>query len=277
MIAPKVFISYSWDNVAHQNWVLELANQLVAKGVDVTLDQYELQLGANLSHFMERAVADADKVLLILTENYKAKAEGRTGGVGYEYSMINSALYKTQTNNKKFLPILRGTDRENSTPIFVDAFVNLDMRSDAQFDQQLEELLRTIFNKPKVVKPSIGPPPVFATTTDTIDTSKLSDLSVKDQMDAAKDRHDKAQQIHAQKLAIQKQISRGNTKSALELMEELTESLKNQNLSNTVILLSSQFSEYQTGKRLDITTGEEQRLALAKVNHSILSLLENVK
>ena len=276
MIAPKVFISYSWDNEAHQKWVLDLANQLVAKGVDVTLDQYELQLGANLSHFMERAVADADKVLLILTENYKVKAEGRTGGVGYEYSMINSALYKTQTNNKKFLPILRGTDRETSTPIFVNAFINLDMRSDAQFEQQLEALLRTIFNKPKVVKPPIGTPPTFAATTDTVNTSKPSDPSIKDQMDAAKDRHDKAQQIQTKKSAIQQQIAKGNTKKALELMEALTNSSQDVELSNTIILLSGQFYEYQKGKRLGITTGEEQRIALAKVNNRLLRIVYEI-
>ena len=148
---PKVFISYSWDDDAHKAWILNLAKQLIANGVDVTLDQFELSLGKNLSHFMERAVQDANQVLLILTENYKIKAEGRKGGVGYEYSMINSALYKMQTNNSKFLPVLRGKDRDASTPIFVDAFINLDMRDDAQFDTTFEELLRAVYEKPKVV------------------------------------------------------------------------------------------------------------------------------
>lgn len=78
---PKVFISYSWDSDEHKTWVLNLANTLVANGVDVTLDQYELQLGRNLTHFMERAVQDADKVILIMTKNFKLKAEDRKGGV----------------------------------------------------------------------------------------------------------------------------------------------------------------------------------------------------
>jgi len=59
---PKVFISYSWDSDEHKAWILNLAKQLLANGVDVTLDQFELSLGKNLSHFMERAVADADKL-----------------------------------------------------------------------------------------------------------------------------------------------------------------------------------------------------------------------
>ena len=95
-------------------------------------------------------------------------------------------------------------------------------------------------------------------------------------MDAAKDRHDKAQQIQTKKSAIQQQIAKGNTKKALELMEVLTNSSQDVELSNTVILLSGQFYEYQKGKRLGITTGEEQRIALAKVNNRLLSLLGDI-
>lgn len=63
--APKVFISYSWDGEEHEKWVLRLAERLITEGgVDVLLDQYEMRGGRNLNHFMERAVAEADKVLL---------------------------------------------------------------------------------------------------------------------------------------------------------------------------------------------------------------------
>ena len=40
--ASIVFISYSWDNEDHKQWVLELANKLVKEGVNVLLDRYEL-------------------------------------------------------------------------------------------------------------------------------------------------------------------------------------------------------------------------------------------
>ncbi|MEL6135162.1 MAG: toll/interleukin-1 receptor domain-containing protein, partial [Bacteroidota bacterium] len=82
----KVFISYSWDSDEHKEWVKQLADRLMADGIDITLDQYDLLLGRNLTHYMEEAVETANKVILILTENYKLKAEKRTGGVGYEYS-----------------------------------------------------------------------------------------------------------------------------------------------------------------------------------------------
>ena len=43
--APKVFVSYSHDSQDHKDWVLKLATRLVANGVDVILDQWDLSLG----------------------------------------------------------------------------------------------------------------------------------------------------------------------------------------------------------------------------------------
>ncbi len=35
---PKLFISYSWSNPIHEQWVLDLATELRQSGVDVTLE-----------------------------------------------------------------------------------------------------------------------------------------------------------------------------------------------------------------------------------------------
>lgn len=157
----KVFIAYSWDNDNHKAWILQLANKLVENGLDVLLDQYELGLGKNLTHFMEKSIESADKVLTIFTENYKLKAEGRAGGVGYEYSMINAELYQNQVNNNKIIPILRGGDSDSSIPKFIKAFIWLDMRDDSKFDENFMSLLREIYNEPKIKKPQIGKKPKF--------------------------------------------------------------------------------------------------------------------
>jgi hypothetical protein len=43
--APRVFMFYSHDDQAHKDWVLGLATRLVANGVDVLLDQWDMRLG----------------------------------------------------------------------------------------------------------------------------------------------------------------------------------------------------------------------------------------
>ena len=83
---PITFISYSWDSSEHYAWVLKLSNYLINLGrVDVILEQHELSAGKNLIHFKEH-IEKADKVIVVMTPEYKRKAENRERGVGFEYT-----------------------------------------------------------------------------------------------------------------------------------------------------------------------------------------------
>lgn len=157
---PKIFISYSWDDDKLKEWVLKLADQLSYNGVYVFLDRYDLRVGKDMIRFMETSLEKADKVLLILTPNYKNKAEGRVGGVGCEYSIITSELY-THSNTEKFIPILKKGTRRESTPSFLRSRVDHDMSNEKFFEADFKELLRIIYNRPVVVRPPLGSPPSF--------------------------------------------------------------------------------------------------------------------
>ena len=50
---PRVFISYSWENEKHREWVKALADRLLENGVNAHIDQYDLDLGDRLPQFME--------------------------------------------------------------------------------------------------------------------------------------------------------------------------------------------------------------------------------
>ena len=84
----KVFISYSW---AVQDRVVELAERLVANGVDVVLDVWDLMPGHDKYAFMEQSVNDqtVNKVLIICDKTYTEKADARQGGVGDETVIIS--------------------------------------------------------------------------------------------------------------------------------------------------------------------------------------------
>ena len=73
MTIPICFMSYSWDSDGHKNWVRHLAEKLRNNGVDVFLDQWHLQLGSNLTHFMEESIRDSDYILLICTPKFAKK------------------------------------------------------------------------------------------------------------------------------------------------------------------------------------------------------------
>ena len=159
---PSVFISYSWDNEDHKNWVLNLAKRLRENGIEVILDRYELQGGKNITHFMERALQSADKVLVIFTPNYKLKADNREGGVGYEYSILNNDIYKNIAGNSKYIPVLKVGTMETSVPAFIQQFIAIDMRDDAQYEQKVREVTLTLYDKPIIVKPELGKKPLWA-------------------------------------------------------------------------------------------------------------------
>ncbi len=158
---PTLFISYSWDDEAHNTWILNLANRLGSNGVEVILDRYEMQAGKNILHFMEQALEKSDKVLVIFTENYKLKADNRKGGVGYEYSILNNELYKNIINNAKYIPILKAGTFETSIPSFMQQFLTIDMTDDSQYEEKIREITLAIYNKPIIEKPIIGNKPDY--------------------------------------------------------------------------------------------------------------------
>ena len=156
---PKVAISYSWDDEQHKAWVLKLATDLRELGIDVTLDRWEIRPGKLLPHFMERAITDSDRVICVMTPNYKKKTDNLEGGVGSEYSII-SAEIKENVKTEKFIPLFRDGN-ENDVPTFLKGRTYVDMRNDANYSEQIEELVREIWNEPKYKKPKIGPKPKF--------------------------------------------------------------------------------------------------------------------
>jgi TIR domain-containing protein len=103
---PKVFLSYSWDSPEHRQWVAQLGGYLRQCGIDVLLDQRHVRYGDDLAVFMERSVLEADRVLVICTENYVEKAERRSGGVGYELMMVTGELLQN-VGTSNFIPLVR--------------------------------------------------------------------------------------------------------------------------------------------------------------------------
>lgn len=159
---PKVFLHYSWDDELHKKWVLNLAERLVSDGIDVFFDRFDLQIGSNNNYFMERII-EADKVLVIMTEKYKIKADTRTGGVGYEYQIVSSEISKDIVGTNRFLPILKSGSKNTSVPIVLQSYLFLDMQKEDKLEEQYLELLRAICNKPSITKPQLGKLPNFDT------------------------------------------------------------------------------------------------------------------
>lgn len=158
--SPIVFIHYSWDNETHKKWVLFLAKRLLADGVDIIFDRFDLKLGSNNNYFMEK-IQHSDKVILILTPEYKIKADNRTSGIGYEYQIITTEISKIISQNNKYIPVLKDGAKEDSIPIFLQSFLYLDITNDNLFEEKYLELLKNIYDEPIIHKPQKGKRPDF--------------------------------------------------------------------------------------------------------------------
>lgn len=129
MSKVSIFVSYSWDSTEHKNHVQSFVEQLRKDDFEVYVDQ-DMNLGEEITRFMENGVVKCDRVLMICTPKYKEKADKRKGGVGYESRICTSEVY--QNNESKFIPVLfEGTIRD-SFPVWIRGNLGVDL-SDGNF------------------------------------------------------------------------------------------------------------------------------------------------
>lgn len=157
--APRVFISYSWDNEEHRLWVLALADRLVRDGIDVLLDRYEMKAGRNLFAFIEHAITTSDYIIVVLTPEYKRKSEARNATAGAEYSIISLGMYHNIAQQERVIPVLRSGNPADSIPYFMQQFIYSDLSGSESIEAGYEALLRALHNAPEYLKPEIGQMP----------------------------------------------------------------------------------------------------------------------
>lgn len=157
---PAAFISYSWDTEPHKAWVRHFADHLLAKGIEVLIDLYDVEPGDDLHQFMDDAIATAQYVLIICTPNYVRRANDRVGGVGIETTLITPAFFDKHSD-KKFIPILRSVE-EGTPPMprYLGSTVYVDFTKDALFDTRIQELALQLHGRKRFVKPPVGSVPM---------------------------------------------------------------------------------------------------------------------
>lgn len=151
--APRVFISYSWDSESHKAWVQKFAKRLRIDGVDARIDQWYAEPGHSLTKFIESEIRQADFVLLVCTELYKAKSDLRSGGIGYEGNIITGEIF-TKFIEGKYIAILREREWFQSSPSYMLHTYYIDLRDTVDFELNYNRLLKKLFGFVDI--PTIG-------------------------------------------------------------------------------------------------------------------------
>ena len=171
MTPPKVFVSYSHDTTEHKQWVLKLASDLRAHGIDAILDQWDLVPGQDLAAFMYDGIAKADRVVMVCSEKYVAKAEAGSGGVGYERLIVTAEVTEA-IDTKKFIPIIRENTTSRKIPKHLGSRLYIDFSKEEGYEQRLEELCREILGVPATPKPPLGESPFSGAIPTTVSPSR---------------------------------------------------------------------------------------------------------
>jgi hypothetical protein len=158
-----VFFSYAWDDEKHKLWVLRLASNLIKNGIDVIIDEWNLEdYNNDLHHFMESGIRESDKVIMICTPNYARRANDRAGGVGIEHTIITGEFYDKDKANK-YIPIVRNYKSSflECLPAYMKTRYAIDFSGEDDYKGKFDELVRKILNVPRFKKPQLGSLPAL--------------------------------------------------------------------------------------------------------------------
>lgn len=151
---PKVFVSYSHDTQTHKDWVLTFAEDLYKKRIHVFLDQWDLLLGMDITGFMEGSIRRSDFVLAICTGEYTRRANGRTGGAGYEATVLSAKLLKDKKD--VVIPVIPpGVDKVN-VPDFLSSKLYIDFRQIDGYNEKINEIANRILGQVKPSRPIVS-------------------------------------------------------------------------------------------------------------------------
>lgn len=142
---PKVFISYTHDNIDHADKILSFSNKLRSEGIDAIIDQYEESPPEGWPKWMDREIKNADYVLMVCTPTYYNRVMGyEKPGVGlggiWEGSLIYQHLYNDGLINTKFIPILTDTSSVADIPTPLQGATRYRLNSETDYNKLYNRL-----------------------------------------------------------------------------------------------------------------------------------------
>jgi hypothetical protein len=145
---PRVFISHTSRTKDEEDWTVNLALYLIDKGIQARLDKFHLRRGMDLHQWMCNELALANRVVIVSNEAYKAKAEGRMGGVGWETMIIQGDIAALPADSTKYQVIVRSESLSDGLPLYLKTRYAFHARPADTSDSFREELVKELLGLP---------------------------------------------------------------------------------------------------------------------------------
>lgn len=139
----EVFVTYRWENKEHQDEVISFVDYLRQNGYNAEMDKLksQQQTATDFSKMIHQAITDYDKVIIVLSEGYKDRAEKFEGGVGDEYSLI---IKDIKGNPNKYVLVTFDEISDKVTPLGLKdrEIIDLSISSRSEFYNRLHAKLQ---------------------------------------------------------------------------------------------------------------------------------------
>lgn len=155
----RVFISYSGTSDRHKKWVADLGTYLRANGIDARLDQWHLRKGMDLPQWMTNELSMAERVIIISDARYSERADGRSGGVGWETMLIQGDMSNLPPQSTKYLVIVREDSFDSGVPRYLKTRFCIHWRSESDEGTLRNDVLKELYNLS--LEPPLGAPPTY--------------------------------------------------------------------------------------------------------------------
>jgi len=151
-----VFISYKWEDDAHNEWVKKLATDLRRAGIEAILDQWEVRLGDSFTDYMTSRISKADVFLFIMTtKSVEAVENASRHGGAVKFEMQMATARRTAGEAMRLIPIYR---EGKKAAAHVRDHRYLDFRDDSRYAMNIRSLVNDLLGI------SVAPPVVRRTS-----------------------------------------------------------------------------------------------------------------
>jgi|SRR5271157_3112055 len=136
----RVFISYSHDSRAQLDRVWELCERLRREGIDCRIDQHELNPAGGWPRWCMNQVVESRFVIVVCTETYKLKFDGKLrGGGNFEGFIITQQLYdefetSDEFKSSKFVSVVFSPADCQFIPILLRGGARCDVTTDEGYE-----------------------------------------------------------------------------------------------------------------------------------------------
>jgi hypothetical protein len=134
----KIFVSYSWDSLEHEEKVLAFTDFLRKSGFHAEMDKMlsQNETAIDFIKMMHSVMINYQKVIIVLSNGYKEKAEKFKGGVGEEYNLI---IKDIKNNPRKYVLV--------SFEGLSDEIIPLGLKGREVVDMQKQSAKENLFSK----------------------------------------------------------------------------------------------------------------------------------